>query len=568
MSNNSQLTYIKKGLGINIDVSDITDTNINTDFTLTSKNLWDNSIRTDMTLVDAGLTTYDFGVSDSLLDSYELNANDKFQLRRISHNDENHINSINDYDITLVSGNTFGNYFNLNGGYFHGFFKLEDYDYELFPSRYLEGITIETLISINQDSSGIFYYMGTRSEDKYLPFYEGEVEITDTDYIRYGGKHIGEEYSLSGYTTSYDNYLTTSGDNYVNLSAFAEPEKMRVNYNDIINKKNIVNISNNVIAFEITEDKKMGIRYIGKKGNLIQLTSEDKIPFLGWQLIDIVYKPYEIIDDYCKPSRKGDLTIYINGIKFWLIENFDEFNFYGLENDKEKQIGVPYNIIWGGGSYGLKHSYHFDHVFDASSIIHDTRKDNLMIEKYFNKPYIGGIQKLRIYDKSLTLNDIKHNLKYETELNSGIYSLRGGRIIRNPFGSVVCTPKPYPVGDTQYSGSDIRRSIVYKNNDGSYRNLYNMIDIKVVVKSRSNPNVELIKFNKATTSGWYDLIYVDDYTYDFIVPDEITENHPNEILFAEIQFEWAEPYDTDNLFEKIYVVDITSPLKDNTIKQY
>jgi len=568
MSINSQITYIKRKLGINIDVSNITNTNIDKDFKLTSKNIWENAVISDIELDDFGLTQYDFGVADSLIDVNEINANGFFELVRISHNDENGVNHIENYDINLVTGNTFGNYLNLNGGYFHGYFKLEGFDYELFPSRYKDGITIETLISINENSSGIFYYMGARSEDKYLPFYEGETKIVDSSVIEYGGKYSGMQYTLSGATTSFDNFLTTNTDKYVNLSYTDKPEELRFNYTDIINKNNLVNLANNVIAFEITEDKKIGILYIGNKGNLIKKYSEKPIPVYGWNLINIVFTPDYLIDDPCEPLRSGTLVIYINGIEFWKLIDFPEFSFYGLENHKEKQIGVPYNIVWGGGSYGLKHSYHFNDVFDGSNISKDERKNNLFIEKYFNKPYIGSVQKLRVYDTSLTLKEIKHNVKFEENINENINLIKGGRIITNPFGTPICESRGLPVSDIQYSGSDIRRTIVYKNNDGTYRNLFNMLEISVVVKSRSNPSVELVKFSKTQRSGWLNLIHIDDFTYDFIVPDEITTLHPNEILFAEIKFEWAEPYDIDNIFEKIYVVDITSSLKDNTIKNY
>ena len=96
-----------------------------------------------------------------------------------------------------------------------------------------------------------------------------------------------------------------------------------------------------------------------------------------------------------------------------------------------------------------------------------------------------------------------------------------------------------------------------------------MIDIMVVIKSKSNPNVELIKFKKVDVSGWTALIFVDDYTYDFIVPNTITGAHPNEILYAEIKFQWTDPDDIDDVFDKIFIVNLsTSTLLDNTVKNY
>ena len=156
-----------------------------------------------------------------------------------------------------------------------------------------------------------------------------------------------------------------------------------------------------------------------------------------------------------------------------------------------------------------------------------------------------------------------HNAIVEAKNNTGFGILisKGGRIIQQ-YEDVPYTPQ-------QSSGSDIRKSIRYRNSDGSYKDLYQMIDIKVIIKSRINPSVELIKFKKIATSGWTQLIFINDTTYDFIVPNTITAQHPNEILFAEIKFQWADPDDIDNVFDKIFVIDITnSNLLDNTVKNY
>jgi hypothetical protein len=78
-----------------------------------------------------------------------------------------------------------------------------------------------------------------------------------------------------------------------------------------------------------------------------------------------------------KKYRKGRLKIYINGKIFWTIEDFEEIIPRALNTDKEKQLGVPFNISWGGGSQGLRENLIFyskptcDIVFgiDVSSAI-------------------------------------------------------------------------------------------------------------------------------------------------------------------------------------------------------
>ena len=199
----------------------------------------------------------------------------------------------------------------------------------------------------------------------------------------------------------------------------------------------------------------------------------------------------------------------------------------------------------------------------ADILVRDDKKNNLLIEQNFNSPFIGGIQKLRVYNQNLTAPEILHNAIIEASLNPNlvIKVSKGGRIIATS-GNPIYIPQ-------ESAGSDIEKSIRYRNANGSYRSLYQMIDILVVIASRSNPSVELVKFKKISEPGWLALIYVNDTTYNFIVPDTITSLHPNEMLFAEIKFQWADPLDIDNVFDKIFVANITTRnLLNNTVKNY
>jgi len=813
MNLNCLNNIITDNLAIHIDLTNLNSWNLNSGLTVNSLTKWKNATVDDLKLFDFGLTAFDNGRINKLYSGLTLTQdNNKLALYRIGFNNSSGGTFYTNYTISGVTGSSVGRYFSLFGGYLQGFFKLEDYNYNLFPSRYSNGITIETIIEILPQSEGIFYYMGTRAEDKYNQFFSGETTITDTRNILYGGKSTGYEYQFSGVTTSENNYLDAYSKDIKKLSKFREPENANTIIFDSVQQLN--NISNNIISFEITDDKKIKYKYVDSNGNIIQNESPNIINRIGWTIIGIVFKPYEIIDDFkslskCYPKRKGDLIFYINGRKFWKIKDFDEFYFKGLDNDKEKQLGVPYNISWGGGSFGLKNSWHYDfktygiytgqtgttyidnnfiieadpistdcytapisdivlaglslstdsntftykdkcnsnveypltvmrvkytggtgntyfikynqpisilsnrdyitnlllnnnnffsggtinkisiliysndininivnsieyiypltneyilslqnsklqpfddkHEYEyiknkimyygvtgipvtpenalivgfgnhnqntiitgqngwlpikttfrtdnnigkntaylgilietdgkfntggtlyindfkyiaADIISQDKNKNNLFVEKYFNSSYVGNIQKLRVYDIALQPQEILHNAIIEAKNNTGFGILisKGGRIIQQ-YEDIPYIPQ-------QSSGSDIRKSIRYRNSDGTYKDLYQMIDIKVIVKSRNNPSIELIKFKKIAISGWTQLIYINDTTYDFIVPNTITAEHPNEILFAEIKFQWADPNDIDNIFDKIFVIDITNNnLLDNTVKNY
>jgi hypothetical protein len=65
----------------------------------------------------------------------------------------------------------------------------------------------------------------------------------------------------------------------------------------------------------------------------------------------------------------------------------------------------------------------------ADILVQDERKNDLLIEQNFNSSFIGGIQKLRIYDNALTSEEILHNALFESTLNPNIIVSKGGRII-------------------------------------------------------------------------------------------------------------------------------------------
>ena len=61
-----------------------------------------------------------------------------------------------------------------------------------------------------------------------------------------------------------------------------------------------------------------------------------------------------------KSNRLGSLKIYVNGKLFYVINGFEEIIPRGLNAEKEKQLGVPFNISWGGGTQGLRESLTFE----------------------------------------------------------------------------------------------------------------------------------------------------------------------------------------------------------------
>lgn len=338
---------------MNIDLTNNKSWNLNSDYIVNSSNIWNKAVSNEINLIDYGLTMYDNGRVSDIEECYQFENNDKtFKMYRVGANDDDGNIDFSDYNISgMTTNNQIGNYFYLNGGYLQGFFKLEDYEYEILPARFMNGFTIETLIRVDNDSEGIFYYMGTRSEDKYNTYFSGETYINNNN-------------NYDGILTSERNLLSAYIDEEVISNAFGNYEEEKYHI-EKLKENQLENLKNNVISFEVTSDKKIKIKRIDIDGNLKEYTS-DNILKMNWNLISFTFIPDTSLPEYnsqykCYGLRKGTLKVYVNGYLFWKLNNFDEFYFKPINNHKEKQIGVPYNISWGGGSFGLKHSYHYDY---------------------------------------------------------------------------------------------------------------------------------------------------------------------------------------------------------------
>ena len=410
---------ITDNLAVYIDISNSKSWNLNTGYTLTSLNQWKSAYSDDVILSDYGLTAYDVGFVNSLTASTTIHQfNRKLTLYRIGENDISGNTSYQNYQLTPVTGQTVGNYFNLNGGYLNGFWKLDGYNYELLPIRYKDGITMETWLNISANTfssitggtDGFFLFLGTRAEDKFITASANTPTLTltsvtasdtsVTDYMNVNEQlHvvtsgqtvffltynpvgdvqiyvngvailINGDYTVNGnqvtlingvpiYYIVTANYLKAVLKNSATISSDS-PTVISTNYED--------GVYGNVIGFRFNETANIGYRLINSSGITEEQYSSHVVNHTGWTHVGISYKPYipiiDIADLGCDPIRYGDLIFYINGKQFFRIKNFQESFFFGaLNEDKDKQLGVPFTTSWGGGSFGLKNSWFEDPHF-------------------------------------------------------------------------------------------------------------------------------------------------------------------------------------------------------------
>ena len=126
--------------------------------------------------------------------------------------------------------------------------------------------------------------------------------------------------------------------------------------------------------------------------------------------------------------RVGKLKLYVNGKHFETFDDFEEIIPRPLYAHKEVQVGVPFNISWGGGTQGLHENLVFsampqtfcgeyiqdpelfpDNILSGTSL--SALTTNIMLEKYFAGTFDGGISTFHMYAKPLSVPEIQHNAR-------------------------------------------------------------------------------------------------------------------------------------------------------------
>jgi hypothetical protein len=178
-------------------------------------------------------------------------------------------------------------------------------------------------------------------------------------------------------------------------------------------------IIDNAIGFRIKDDGSIGYRLLSFTGQcsgdtyVSGVTVEEKYSDSGmikddeWQKIDIrfVMPEYDDCDLKYGEARKGRLMFYVDCKLKFVVEEFDEIIAKRLNEHKDKQLGVPFNISLGGGSQGLIESMTFDGQ--------DSEDLGLSIEKNFAGTFIGDISQFRFHICDLYWCGLKNNCSVE-----------------------------------------------------------------------------------------------------------------------------------------------------------
>jgi len=465
------------------------------------------------------------------------------------------------YGIESVSGETEGYYNNLRGGFYQGFYELYGYPYQVLPERVECGWTIESLLKFEQacpplteciipgtkilndvypNNEGIYFYMGTRAENKFHNFYSAETNLITCQQNDYSCEGIPTQIITTATTDHCGNitHIITSTydekiDSLSNAFALRLTEEGRVGYRALYYTGSCVTTYSDKKVLDcdtgeyyVIDDCVTGLTYtsgytiVEKYSDIVcGLTGETFFNSCPWLLVsarfqrDYCYDGCDLLnmggvndlinipildtagyidsglgnttatlvreaplmpgfndegnkvvvsgqyigDTEVKPTactsgctssscivcgpgsgcttnytklveeilfskiwsdekflRTGTLTIFVNGRPVLTDPDFEEIIPRRLNTEKQKQVGVPFNISWGGGTQGLIDNQTFSADTSGNTItcppyVQDPNDLGLLIEKNFAGTYMGGISQLRYYIRPLGVDEIFHN---------------------------------------------------------------------------------------------------------------------------------------------------------------
>lgn len=177
----------------------------------------------------------------------------------------------------------------------------------------------------------------------------------------------------------------------------------------------LADLYRNALAFQIKDDGRVGYKFMVKDCESetgYSIKEEWSYPGLvdknDWSMISVRVIPVtKYSDEYFNYDDRLDymrLAFYVNGQLVLWSKILPTLLLRSLNDDYEKQEGVPYNISLGGGSQGLA---------DVIYNIDDIPEDHLFIEKEFGGSFIGLMKLFRFHACDLNYQKIKHNYLYE-----------------------------------------------------------------------------------------------------------------------------------------------------------
>lgn len=237
--------------------------------------LWSGSTNSGVEMDDIGLTGMDNGLicfqKDKISNSeflklffnskYEIDSGDtRLFMTPITGNTQ-----IFEYPMYLAE-DEFEKYLAFKGGFYQGFFKIDGFDYQVLPNSFNSDlvlhfdirprtdydVSINTVNYLHPENNGIFFFMGTRAENKFWEYYNTKSANTES----FGDKGIYEDDKCENF---YDGDFDSdyfAGDGYVKKEMKIKENEYVDSDGHYINKRGYFDFEtdNKFILFDRTDE--------------------------------------------------------------------------------------------------------------------------------------------------------------------------------------------------------------------------------------------------------------------------------------------------------------------------
>ena len=392
--------------------------------------------------------------------------------------------------------------------------KPVPYNYQILPDR-LGGLNIpcldgwtatfwlnkkstscsgNTLNNLNPNNKGFFFYMGTRSENKFWNQFSGETgyttssgyplpppieskqELNNNPFLVYTPKGCG---CFSGITTEIISEKDRNLDIIDNALGFRIKDDGSIGFRSVVSTGVCSAVTATTIvdcheqcgccSTATTTSTTVSTQYITGASINECYSESNLITPDKWTHIAIRFKPYEqytgcILETL--PKRKGQLTVYVDGYLKWTLEDFDEFIFKDLDEYREKQQGVPFTYSWGGGTQGL---------IESNTVNGPDLKDkNLFLQNNFAGSFEGKVSTFKLYGCSLDVTTIRKEITNVVDFVDTNYSYDSSTNLSWPTSSVGYTlyTSGFTSADDGFTISPILLPTSFSTNGLPSTNLY------------------------------------------------------------------------------------------------
>lgn len=367
--------------------------------------------------------------------------------------------------------------------------------WEVMPTEFKDGWSMETWINWSNDfcvtghtgttlnqvypnNSNFFFYIGTRAENKFWNNFSGETGLTTTtgiplsltETLLYDEKIVEPNSGQSWFNKSsrvgcacschstctteeyVDPNIITGGQNWFSIRGYGSGccNKCSGNTQTTVvtgtSYSYCDQLSENALGFRITEDGRIGYRKMTVTGdcynNKYRITgtvmeegySEPNIIQTGnsWNHIVVTFTP----GGSKNTLPAGTLKFWVNGLVKYRVENFIGLQLRALNEWSDKQIGVPFNMSWGGGTQGLAESQTFGGP--------DYNDRNMLLQTNFAGTFEGELSQLRFYDKTLDVLEIRNNFFVDCRRYCRPDTFGGIQTVQPNYGNCGSCKNPLP----------------------------------------------------------------------------------------------------------------------------